>query len=84
MRTLFAFILGISFGIIAALLYAPQNGKKTRKKLRKRARKLQLELEARAEQGVDRFNTWKHNAEEKLENTAKGLNGTETTHFMDA
>ena len=75
MRTLLTFLLGIGLGVVLALLYAPQRGKKTRKKLHKRAKKLQLEVEAQTEKGFEAVNEWKVSAEEVVEDAAKRMNG---------
>ena len=75
MRTLLTFLLGVGFGLLLALLYAPQSGKKTRKKLQKRAKKLQLEVEAQTEKGFETMSEWKVSAEELVEDAAKRMNG---------
>ncbi|MBK8473116.1 MAG: YtxH domain-containing protein [Sphingobacteriales bacterium] len=75
-KTLFLLIVGIAIGAIAALLYAPQSGRKTRKKIGKQARKLQLELEARGDRNFDRFNHWRNSVEEMAEDTVKHMNGS--------
>ena len=75
MRTLLTFLLGIGLGVVLALLYAPQSGKKTCKKLQKRAKKLQLEVEAQTEKGFEAVNEWKVSAEELVEDAAKRMNG---------
>ncbi len=76
MRSLFTFLFAAAIGAAAALLYAPQSGKKTRKKLKKRAKKMQLELEAQTEKGLESINEWKVNAEEFVEDAAKKVNGS--------
>lgn len=80
-KTLFVLILGIAIGAIAALLYAPQSGKKTRKKLGKRARKLQLEFEAQSDRNFDRFQDWRNSVEEMAEDTVKRMNGTNSAEL---
>lgn len=76
MKRLGVFLLGLTAGLIIALLYAPQSGKKTRRRLRKQAKKWQLEMEARTEQGLERFGGMKESAEEMVEQAAKQVNGS--------
>ncbi|MBK6612465.1 MAG: YtxH domain-containing protein [Sphingobacteriales bacterium] len=75
MKNLVWLLVGILLGGIVAMLYTPHSGRKMRKKLTKQAKRLQLELEAQAEQGIERLKDWKVNAEEMVENAAKRVNG---------
>ena len=75
-KTLFFFIFGILIGTVAALLLAPQSGRKTRKKISKQARKLQLEFESQNDRNFDRFHQWKNSVEEVAEDTIKRMNGS--------
>ncbi len=81
MRSLFWLLFGLTVGAIAAVLFTPQSGKKTRKKIRKQAKRMQLELEARTEKGWDRFEDWKVNAQELVEDAAKQVNGSQTNYM---
>lgn len=75
MKKLLWFLVVFALGFIAAVLFAPQSGKKTRKKLLRQAKKLRLELEAKAEKSIDAINDWKVSVEELAEDAAKQLNG---------
>ncbi len=44
-RTLLAFIVGAAAGVLAGLLFAPEDGEKTRRRISKKAQELKDELQ---------------------------------------
>ena len=52
MKSMFAFIVGIAVGTIAALLYAPQSGEELRARIREEAELERERLQAQYERGL--------------------------------
>lgn len=57
MKSLFAFVLGVAVGAIAALLYAPQSGEELRARIREEAELERQRLQAQYERGLAELQT---------------------------
>ncbi len=67
MKSMFAFIVGIAVGAIAALLYAPQSGEELRARIREEAELERQRLQAQYERGLTELNTRMDKVQEDIQ-----------------